>query len=111
MLSVPNIFIENPQLGMSIQKTVTKEISRAVQNHIIRPLADKAIEAAVKHGPTVLKTLAGAVGGALAFRSKFGKPKSSSKQATFRIVEEPEAQARSPKRRKPEKTAGVKSKK
>jgi len=79
---------ENP---MSTKGTISREVSRAVQVHIIRPLTDKAIEATVRHGPTVIKGLIGAVGGVLFGKMRRVPPRQTSvKQASFRIIEESE---------------------
>ena len=76
---------------MAINGTFSKEIRRAVQIHVIRPVTDKAIEAAVRHGPTVVKTIARAVSGVL-FRNAPRVPSRQTPvtQATFRIIEESE---------------------
>jgi hypothetical protein len=86
---------------MSIKGTFSREISRAVQTHIIRPLTDKAVAATVRHGPTVVKTIAGAVGGVL-FRktTRFPSRQSPIKQASFRIIEESEVKGEGLKPRK-----------
>jgi|GEM_PF-3918670 len=73
---------------MSIKGTFSREISRAVQTHIIRPLTDKAVAAAVRHGPTVVKTIAGAVGGVLFKKAaSFPSRQTPIKQASFRLIE------------------------
>jgi len=94
--------------AMSIKGTFSREISRAVQTHVIRPLTNKAVEAAVRHGPIVVKTIASAVGGVL-FRKTTRSPlrQTPIKQASFRIIEEFEGKSRKPKKsvRKPRKAA------
>lgn len=87
---------------MSTKGVISREVGREVHTHIVRPLADKAVASAVRHGPTVVKSIVGVVGGIFfkkARRAVAGKP--ATKQATFRIIEESPAPGERLKAKKP----------
>lgn len=91
---------------MSTKGAISREISRAVQTHIIRPLADKAVATAVRHGPTVVKSIVGVVGGIFFKQARHVVPrKPAAKQATFRIIEESPVRGERLKGKKPVRKA------